>query len=77
MTRESYFSRVHFYPTTSVRAKATGITSLSNQANIDARATEKLKREVAKLGAHIVLLQAQNTQRGIYGITNPDSQGYW
>ncbi|GAA4054816.1 hypothetical protein GCM10022409_47400 [Hymenobacter glaciei] len=50
-----------------VRAKASGATALSNQANIDARATEKLKREAAKMGAHIVLLQAQNTQRGSMG----------
>ena len=50
-----------------VRAKATGATALSNQANIDARATEKLKREAARLGAHIVLIQAQNTQRGSMG----------
>jgi hypothetical protein len=50
-----------------VRAKATGATALSNQANIDARATEKLKREAARMGAHIILLQAQNTQRGAMG----------
>ena len=50
-----------------VRAKAAGATAMSNQANIDARATEKLKREAARLGAHIILLQAQNTQRGAMG----------
>lgn len=50
-----------------VRAKATGATAFSNQANIDARATEKMKREAARLGAHIILLQAQNTQRGSMG----------
>lgn len=50
-----------------VRAKATGATALSNQANIDARATEKLKREAARMGAHIILIQAQNTQRGSMG----------
>ncbi|SFQ58890.1 hypothetical protein [Hymenobacter arizonensis] len=50
-----------------VRAKAAGATALSNQANIDARATEKLKREAARMGAHIILIQAQNTQRGSMG----------
>lgn len=50
-----------------VRAKAAGATALSNQANIDARATEKLKREAARMGAHIILIQAQNTQRGAMG----------
>ena len=56
-----------------VRAKASGMTTMSNQANIDARATEKLKREAARLGAHIILVQNQTTQRGIYGLTTPGS----
>lgn len=50
-----------------VRAKASGGSSLSNQATIDARATEKLKRAAAKMGVHIILLQAQTTQRGAMG----------
>lgn len=50
-----------------VRAKASGGSTLSNQANIDARATEKIKRAAAKMGAHIILIQAQNTQRGAMG----------
>lgn len=47
-----------------VRAKAAGGTVFSNQANIDANATEKIKRAAAKMGAHVVLIQAQTTQRG-------------
>ena len=50
-----------------VRAKASGGSALSNQAIVDARATEKLKRAAAKMGAHIILIQAQNTQRGALG----------
>lgn len=56
-----------------VRAKASGMTTMSSQANIDARATEKLKREAARLGAHIVLLQNQSNQHGLYGLTTPGS----
>jgi len=50
-----------------VRAKASGGSNFSNQANIDARATEKIKRAAAKMGAHIILVQAQTTQRGVIG----------
>ena len=56
-----------------VRAKATGMTTMSSQANIDARATEKLKREAARLGAHIILVQNQTSHAGIYGLTTPGS----
>ncbi|WP_046243896.1 hypothetical protein [Hymenobacter terrenus] len=39
-----------------VVAAAIPMTAFSSQANMDARATEKLKRKAAKLGAHMILL---------------------
>lgn len=56
-----------------VRAKATGATTMSNQANIDAKATERIKKAAAVLGAHIVLLQAQTTRSGMMGMSTPNS----
>lgn len=58
-----------------LRAKATGGSTFSNQANIDARATEKLKKQAAKIGAHIVLIQSQNTQRASFGNVGQMGQG--
>ncbi|AMR28990.1 hypothetical protein A0257_19060 [Hymenobacter psoromatis] len=58
-----------------VKAKATGGSTFSNQANIDARATEKLKKQAAKLGAHIILIQSQNTQRASFGNVGQMGQG--
>lgn len=49
-----------------VRAKANGATAFSNAAKVDERATEKLKREAARLGAHIVLIQSKNVRGSDY-----------
>lgn len=49
-----------------VRAKANGATAFSNAAKVDERATEKLKREAAWLGAHIVLIQSKNVRGSDY-----------
>ncbi|GAB3961928.1 hypothetical protein GCM10028805_61710 [Spirosoma harenae] len=49
-----------------VRAKANGATVFSNAAKVDERATEKLKREAARLGAHIVLIQSKNVRGADY-----------
>lgn len=45
-----------------VRAKANGATVFSNAAKVDERATEKFKREAARLGAHMVLIQSKNVR---------------
>ncbi|MFD2246651.1 hypothetical protein [Pontibacter ruber] len=47
-----------------VKAKAAGGSTLSNQKNIDEKATMKLKKEAAALGAHIILIQSQKTETG-------------
>ncbi|MBJ6119008.1 hypothetical protein JAO76_12445 [Pontibacter sp. BT310] len=49
-----------------VRAKASGGSTFSNQANIDEKATMKLKKEAAAMGAHIILIQSQKTETGGY-----------
>lgn len=49
-----------------VRAKANGATAFSNAAKVDERATEKLKREAARLGAHIVLIQSKTVRGSDY-----------
>ncbi|GAB4037928.1 hypothetical protein [Spirosoma jeollabukense] len=49
-----------------VRAKANGATVFSNSAKVDERATEKLKREAARLGAHLVLIQSKNVRGSDY-----------
>jgi hypothetical protein len=50
-----------------VKAKATGGTTFANQQNVDDKATMKLKKEAARMGAHIVLIQSQKTESGSYG----------
>jgi hypothetical protein len=47
-----------------VKAKAAGGSTLSNQKNIDEKATMKLKKEAAAMGAHIIFIQSQKTETG-------------
>ncbi|MGI9545417.1 MAG: hypothetical protein ACR2MX_19300 [Cyclobacteriaceae bacterium] len=44
--------------------KSTATTVFSGSAKIDAKSTKKIKKEAAKLGAHIVFLQTQNFDKG-------------
>jgi hypothetical protein len=48
-------------PKGAVVSSAVPMTAFSSQANMDERATEKLKRKAAKLGAHVVLLTSDQT----------------
>jgi hypothetical protein len=51
-----------------VKGKAMG-TALANMTKVKKRAEEQIKREAAKLGAHIVFMQAYNTTDSQPGIS--------
>lgn len=55
-----------------IKSKAGGVWSMRTTKGSDRKATERIKREAAELGGHVVYLQQHETKgRGFY--TNPES----
>lgn len=50
-----------------IRAKATGYWNMKGAKGVDRKAAEKLKRESADMGGHVVLLLNKDTKGASYG----------
>ncbi|QRR01420.1 hypothetical protein [Dyadobacter sandarakinus] len=55
-----------------IKSKAGGYASLRTTQGSDRKATERIKREAAKRGGHLVYIQQHETTGGSYG-KNPES----
>ena len=55
--------------------KSTATTIFSGSQKIDAKATRKIKRTAAALGAHIIYLQAQTSDKGIRRVNRSIKSG--
>ncbi|MDN5205114.1 hypothetical protein QQ008_27250 [Fulvivirgaceae bacterium BMA10] len=58
-----------------LKVKSTATTVFTGAAKIDEKATNKLKKQAARLGAHIVYVQSETNDRGLRNVNRSIKSG--